>query len=171
MPSGKEQSVRKPVIGDPGFGSTAQAALQTYPRERVAGDLSVPRRIPFRSCEDFRNDLSDIADRNDLTGLVHAKKERELILLEAHPRKHQLEEITTKWTLLVLDSLCGGPMRFNAIRRANPGVTQKALTQCLRRLEYNGFINRTVVRTRYQLDREWSPVGRRHRCSKASMDG
>lgn len=58
-----------------------------------------------------------------------------------------LEEITTKWTLLVLDSLCGGPMRFNAIRRANPGVTQKALTQCLRRLEYNGFISRTIVST------------------------
>jgi DNA-binding HxlR family transcriptional regulator len=58
-----------------------------------------------------------------------------------------LEEITSKWTLLVLNALCGGPMRFNALRRANKGVTQKALTQCLRRLEASGFITRKVVST------------------------
>lgn len=58
-----------------------------------------------------------------------------------------LEEITTKWSLLVLGCLCSGPMRFNALRRANEGVTQKALTQCLRRLEANGFITRSVVST------------------------
>ncbi|MBB3948845.1 winged helix-turn-helix transcriptional regulator [Aureimonas jatrophae] len=58
-----------------------------------------------------------------------------------------LEEITSKWTLLVLNALCGGPMRFNALRRANKGATQKSLTQCLRRLEANGFITRKVVST------------------------
>lgn len=58
-----------------------------------------------------------------------------------------LEEITSKWSLLVLDCLCSGPMRFNALRRANEGITQKALTQCLRRLEFNGLIKRTVVST------------------------
>ncbi len=56
-----------------------------------------------------------------------------------------LEEITTKWSLLVLGCLCAGPMRFNALRRANDGITQKALTQCLRRLEANGFVTRSVV--------------------------
>ncbi|MEA3537166.1 helix-turn-helix domain-containing protein [Rhizobium sp. CC-YZS058] len=58
-----------------------------------------------------------------------------------------LDEITSKWSLLVLDCLCSGPMRFNALRRANSGVTQKALTQCLRRLEASGFIIRSVVST------------------------
>ena len=58
-----------------------------------------------------------------------------------------LEQITSKWTLLLLASLCGGPMRFNALRRAHGGITQKALTQCLRRLEANGFIKRSVVST------------------------
>lgn len=58
-----------------------------------------------------------------------------------------LEEITTKWSLPVLACLCSGPMRFNALRRANPQATQKALTQCLRRLEGSGFITRTVVST------------------------
>ncbi|CAM2146057.1 HxlR family transcriptional regulator [Pararobbsia alpina] len=58
-----------------------------------------------------------------------------------------LEEITSKWTLLVLGHLCGGPMRFNALRRANDGITQRALTKCLRRLEASGFVKRSVVST------------------------
>lgn len=56
-----------------------------------------------------------------------------------------LEELMSKWTLLVLNELCGGPMRFNALRRAMPDITQKALTQTLRKLEASGFITRTVV--------------------------
>lgn len=72
-----------------------------------------------------------------------------------------LEEITRKWTLLVLDALCGGPMRFNALRRANRGITQKALTQCLRRLEASGFITRKVVSTApVAVVYEISPLGR-----------
>jgi len=72
-----------------------------------------------------------------------------------------LEEITSKWTLLVLGALCSGPMRFNALRRANAGITQKALTQCLRRLEENGFITRSVVSTApVAVVYEISPMGR-----------
>lgn len=55
------------------------------------------------------------------------------------------EELTAKWALLVLNILCDGPTRFNALKRANPGISQKALTQCLRRLEATGLIARTVV--------------------------
>ena len=58
-----------------------------------------------------------------------------------------LARISDKWTLLVVRVLGKSPMRFNALRRANAGVTQKALTQCLRRLESNGFITRSVVST------------------------
>ncbi|WP_205966126.1 winged helix-turn-helix transcriptional regulator [Paracoccus liaowanqingii] len=36
--------------------------------------------------------------------------------------------------MLALHALCEGPLRFDALRRAVPGVTQKVLTQCLRRL-------------------------------------
>lgn len=72
-----------------------------------------------------------------------------------------LEELTTKWTWLVLGHLCHGPMRFNALRRANEGITQKALTQCLRRLKFNGFIKRTVVSTAsVAVVYEVSPLGR-----------
>ncbi|SEM08682.1 transcriptional regulator, HxlR family [Pseudoxanthomonas sp. GM95] len=72
-----------------------------------------------------------------------------------------LEEITTKWSLPVLACLCSGPMRFNALRRANGSATQKALTQCLRRLEGSGFILRTVVSTSpVAVVYEISPLGR-----------
>lgn len=72
-----------------------------------------------------------------------------------------LEEITSKWTLLVLGHLCGGPMRFNALRRANDGITQRALTQCLRRLEASGFVKRSVVCTApVAVMYEISPLGR-----------
>jgi DNA-binding HxlR family transcriptional regulator len=72
-----------------------------------------------------------------------------------------LEEITSKWVLLILDHLCSGPMRFNALRRANEGITQRALTNCLRRLEANGFIKRSVVSTApVAVMYEISPLGR-----------
>jgi DNA-binding HxlR family transcriptional regulator len=58
-----------------------------------------------------------------------------------------LDELTGKWSLLVLNALCDGPARFNALKRVNQGVSQKALTQCLRRLEASGLITRTVIST------------------------
>lgn len=58
-----------------------------------------------------------------------------------------LDELTGRWSLLVLNALCEGPARFNALKRLNKGVSQKALTQCLRRLEASGLITRSVVST------------------------
>ncbi|MBB4858720.1 DNA-binding HxlR family transcriptional regulator [Novosphingobium chloroacetimidivorans] len=73
---------------------------------------------------------------------MSAKKTEDLELIRS-----VLEELTAKWALLVLNVLCDGPARFNALKRANPGISQKALTQCLRRLEAAGLILRTVVST------------------------
>lgn len=56
-----------------------------------------------------------------------------------------LDELTGKWSLLVLNALCNGPARFNALKRVNKGVSQKALTQCLRRLEASGLITRSLL--------------------------
>jgi DNA-binding HxlR family transcriptional regulator len=57
-----------------------------------------------------------------------------------------LDLVGDKWTLLVFGSRCdyGGRRRFNAIRRDIPGISQKSLTQCLRRLERNGMLRRHV---------------------------
>lgn len=61
------------------------------------------------------------------------------------PNRLILDQITDKWSIAVLAAVCEKPMRFNEIRRQVGGVTQKALTQCLRRLERNGIVARRVL--------------------------
>lgn len=56
-----------------------------------------------------------------------------------------LDQISDKWSILILGCLCQEPHRFNAIRRRLDGITQKALSQALRRLERNGIIARRVI--------------------------
>jgi DNA-binding HxlR family transcriptional regulator len=61
------------------------------------------------------------------------------------PSRLLFEQVADKWSMMVLTVLRAEPHRFNAIRRRLEGVTQKALTQCLRRLERNGLLTRRVV--------------------------
>lgn len=55
-----------------------------------------------------------------------------------------IDQISDKWSILVVAALYRGPLRFNALKRELNGVTQKALTQALRRLERNGIVSRRV---------------------------
>lgn len=59
------------------------------------------------------------------------------------------ELFSDKWTLIVLRQiyLDGGAARFNALKRHVKGISQKTLTQSLRRLERNGLVNRHLVDT------------------------
>lgn len=61
------------------------------------------------------------------------------------PSRVLFDQIADKWSMMVLTALDDGPLRFNAIKRLLQGVTQKALTQCLRRLERNGLVSRRVI--------------------------
>ncbi|MDQ1121008.1 MULTISPECIES: helix-turn-helix domain-containing protein [Pseudoxanthomonas] len=61
------------------------------------------------------------------------------------PSRLLLDQIADKWSVLVLAALCRQPLRFNMLKRTLEGITQKALTQTLRRLERNGIIERRVV--------------------------
>ncbi|QDX30215.1 helix-turn-helix transcriptional regulator [Dickeya poaceiphila] len=61
------------------------------------------------------------------------------------PSRFLLEQIADKWSVLVLGALCEKPLRFNEIKRSLEGITQKALTQCLRKLERNGIVERRVL--------------------------
>ena len=63
----------------------------------------------------------------------------------ACPSRLLFDQVTDKWSMMVLAVLDAGPVRFNAIKRRMEGVTQKALVQCLRRLERNGMISRRVI--------------------------
>ena len=54
-------------------------------------------------------------------------------------------QVADKWTMIVLEALQEhGVMRFTEISRAVEGVSQKMLTQTLRRMERDGLVRRTV---------------------------
>lgn len=58
-----------------------------------------------------------------------------------------LARMGDKWTVLVVELLKAGPMRFNEIRRTVSGISQRMLTLTLRDLERDGLVTRTVYPT------------------------
>jgi DNA-binding HxlR family transcriptional regulator len=56
-----------------------------------------------------------------------------------------LDQVASKWSVMILILLCDKPQRFNAIRRNLDGITQKALTESLRRLERSWLVARRVI--------------------------
>jgi DNA-binding HxlR family transcriptional regulator len=69
-----------------------------------------------------------------------------------------LSRVGDKWTVLVVETLGGGPKRFNELRRALGSISQRMLTLTLRALERDGLVSRTVTpsvppRVDYELTR------------------
>jgi DNA-binding HxlR family transcriptional regulator len=58
-----------------------------------------------------------------------------------------LNRIGDKWSVLVVVLLRDGPQRFNELRRAVDGISQRMLTLTLRGLERDGLVTRTVTPT------------------------
>jgi DNA-binding HxlR family transcriptional regulator len=72
-----------------------------------------------------------------------------------------LQRVGDKWTVLVVTKLGGGRMRFNELREAVGGISQKMLTTTLRGLERDGFVTRTVFPTiPPRVDYELTGLGR-----------
>jgi DNA-binding HxlR family transcriptional regulator len=72
-----------------------------------------------------------------------------------------LQRVGDKWTVLVVSTLGNGPMRFNELRHAVGGISQKMLTTTLRSLERDGFVTRTVFPTiPPRVDYELTELGR-----------
>jgi DNA-binding HxlR family transcriptional regulator len=83
----------------------------------------------------------------------------ELLQVDA-PHRELLDQVLDKWSLQVLDVLCGQDLRFNELRRAIPAIGQKSLTASLRRLERNGMIERVVLQSRpVAVEYRIAPVG------------
>lgn len=61
------------------------------------------------------------------------------------PSREILDQIADKWSMLVLQVLDHEPRRFNAIKRRLEGITQRVLTQTLRKLERNGMVTRRIL--------------------------
>jgi DNA-binding HxlR family transcriptional regulator len=77
------------------------------------------------------------------------------------PQRELLDELMDKWGHLLLAALCRQPRRFNELKRELDGVTGKALTQALRRLERNGIVERRVLTQRpVAVEYRITPLGR-----------
>src|SRR5689334_6112354 len=63
---------------------------------------------------------------------------------KACPIRNVLDRVGDKWSLLVLSTLEDETMRFMDIRRAIEDISQRVLTQTLRNLERDGYVERTV---------------------------
>ena len=68
--------------------------------------------------------------------------------------------IGNKWKLLIIRNLLARPWRFNELHKSLDGISQKVLTDCLRQMESDDLIIRTVFpevppRVEYAL----SPLG------------
>lgn len=82
------------------------------------------------------------------------------VLSGACPTREVLDLIADKWTVLVIYLLSSGTKRYGELQRTIQGISQKMLTQTLRKLEDDGLVNRTVFpevppRTEYEL----TPLG------------
>ena len=72
-----------------------------------------------------------------------------------------LARVGDKWSVLVVTLLGQGPRRFNELRRAIGGISQRMLTLTLRGLERDGLVTRTVFPTvPPRVDYDLTPLGR-----------
>lgn len=63
------------------------------------------------------------------------------------PTRLVLDRVADKWVVLILVRLSQGPLRFNELRRVVEGVSQKVLSQTLKKLERDGLVQRKVFAT------------------------
>lgn len=64
------------------------------------------------------------------------------------PIRNVVQNIFTKWSSLLLMALAEQPYRFGELRRLVPDISQRMLTQTLRDLERDGYVNREVFPTK-----------------------
>jgi DNA-binding HxlR family transcriptional regulator len=63
------------------------------------------------------------------------------------PTRMVLDRIADKWALLLLRRLAHGSMRFNVLRKGIEGMSQKVLSQTLKKLERDGLVSRAAFAT------------------------
>ncbi len=64
------------------------------------------------------------------------------------PVRDMMQQIGGKWATLMLEALSQQPYRFGELRRMIPDISQRMLTQTLRDLQRDGYIEREVFPTK-----------------------
>jgi DNA-binding HxlR family transcriptional regulator len=76
------------------------------------------------------------------------------------PTRLVLDRIADKWTVLIMGLLRQHPWRFNALLREIEGLTQKVLSQTLKRMERDGLVHRVAFPTvPVTVEYSLSPLG------------
>lgn len=68
--------------------------------------------------------------------------------LENCPIRQVIAPIGGKWSTLLMAALAEKPYRFGELRRMVPDISQRMLTQTLRDLQRDGYVDRTVFPTK-----------------------
>lgn len=63
----------------------------------------------------------------------------------ACPTRQVINQIGSRWGLLIVTALEHETLRFNQLRNRVDGVSQKVLTQTLRILERDGIVHRELI--------------------------
>ncbi|MCA0937486.1 helix-turn-helix transcriptional regulator [Vibrio alginolyticus] len=79
---------------------------------------------------------------NEISGLLSEKFSRGNVLAKECPSRSILQDVTSRWGVLVLFTLLGGTNRFSELRKKITGVSEKMLSQTLQALEADGFVLR-----------------------------
>lgn len=66
------------------------------------------------------------------------------VLSDLCPSRSILTDVTSRWSILVLYVLSERTMRFAEIRRGIGGISEKMLSETLKRLENHGFLRRVA---------------------------
>ena len=64
------------------------------------------------------------------------------VLAKECPSRGVLQNVTSRWGVLILVALLGGSHRFSELRKKITGVSEKMLAQTLQALEADGFVLR-----------------------------
>ena len=75
---------------------------------------------------------------------AQSRYEQYNILWSQCPSRMVIDLIADKWTIMVVYGLSKGVARYSDLHRMIAGISQKMLTQTLRRLEAHGLVCRTV---------------------------
>lgn len=68
------------------------------------------------------------------------------VLEQGCATRQALERFAAKWRVLLIYALLAGPQRHAQLRRRLPGISKKVLTETLRTMEEDGFVERRVLK-------------------------
>lgn len=75
--------------------------------------------------------------------MVRTSPELEVFIANC-PTQRVLETIADKWSVIIIYSLSTETRRYSQLQRMIEGISQKMLTQTLRKLERDGLVERKV---------------------------